>query len=84
LSINCCATHSCFSSFEMSLCIRDFSESLLSLLVIVLHFLRIMFDMFAIRMRYLIWVCSWFRCRSMKTTCVSAFRIEIEVRLAVE
>jgi hypothetical protein len=79
LSINCCATHLCFSSFEVSLCIRDFSKSLLSLLVIDLHSLRMMFDMFAIRMQYLIWVCSWFKCRSMKTTCVSAFKIEIEM-----
>jgi hypothetical protein len=79
LSISCCVIHSCFSSFEMSLCIRDLSESLLSLLVIDLNSLRMMFDMFAIRMRYLIWVCNWFRCRSMKTTCVSAFRIEIEM-----
>jgi hypothetical protein len=78
-SISCCVIHSCFSSFEMSLCIRNFSESLLSLLIIDLHSLRMMFDMLAIRMRYLIWIRSWFRCRSMKTTCVSAFRIEIEI-----
>jgi uncharacterized protein YktB (UPF0637 family) len=58
LSINCCMTHSCFNSLEMSLCIRDLSESLLSLLVIDLHSLRMMFDMLAIRMRYLIEVCS--------------------------
>jgi hypothetical protein len=79
LSINCCAIHSCFSSLEMSLCNRNLSESLLNLLVIDLHSLRMMFDMFAIRMRYLIWICSWFRCRSMRATCVSAFRIEIEM-----
>jgi hypothetical protein len=79
LSINCCATHSCFSSLEMSLCIRDLSKSLLNLLVINLHSLRMMFDIFAICMRYLIWICSWFRCRSMKATCVSTFKIEIEV-----
>jgi hypothetical protein len=79
LSISCCAIHSCFSSLEMSLCIRNLSESLLSLLVIDLHSLRMMFDMSAIRMRYLIWICSWFRCRSMKATYVSAFKIEIEM-----
>jgi hypothetical protein len=79
LSINCDAIHSCFSSLEMSLCIRDFSKSLLSLLVLDLHSLRMMFDMFAIRMRYLIWICNWFRCKSMKTTCVSTFKIEIEM-----
>jgi hypothetical protein len=79
LSINCCAIHSCFSSLEMSLCILDFSKSLLSLLVIDLHSLRMMFDIFAICMRYLIWICSWFKCISMKATCVSTLRIEIEV-----
>jgi hypothetical protein len=79
LSISCCVIHSCFSSLEMSLCNRDLSKSLLSLLIIDLHSLRMMFDMLAIRMRYLIWVCNWFRCRSMKTTCVSTFKIEIEM-----
>jgi hypothetical protein len=79
LSINCCVIHSCFSSLEMSLCIRDLSKSLLSLFVIDLHSLRMMFDMLAICMRYLIWVCSWFKCKSMRTTCVSAFKIEIEM-----
>jgi hypothetical protein len=54
LSISCCAIYSCFSSFEMSLCIRSLSKSLLSLLVIKLHSLRMMFDMSAIRIRYLI------------------------------
>jgi hypothetical protein len=79
LSINCCVIYSCFSSFEMSLCIRSLSKSLLSLLVIDLHSLRMMFDMLAIRMQYLIWICSWFRCKSMRATCVSIFRIEIEM-----
>jgi hypothetical protein len=79
LSIKCCAIHSCFSSLEMSLCIRNFSKSLLNLLVIDLHFLRMMFDMSAIRMRYLIWIYSWFKCKLMKTTCVSTFKIEIEM-----
>jgi hypothetical protein len=79
LSINCCVIHSCFSSLEMSLCIRSLSKSLLNLLVIDLHSLRMMFDMFAIRMQYLIWVYSWFKCKSMKMTCVSAFKIEIEM-----
>jgi hypothetical protein len=79
LSINYCVIHSCFNSLEMILCIRDLSKSLLNLLVIDLHSLRMMFDMLAICMRYLIWVCSWFRCRSMKTTCVSAFRMKIEM-----
>jgi hypothetical protein len=79
LSINCCVIHSCFSLLEMSLCIRDLSESLLNLLVIDLHSLRIMLDMFVIRMRYLIWVCNWFKCKSIKTTCVLTFRIEIEM-----
>jgi hypothetical protein len=79
LSINCCVIHSCFSSLEMNLCIRSFSKSLLSLLVIDLHFLRMMFDMFAIRMRYLIWDCNWFKCKSMKATCISIFKIEIEM-----
>jgi hypothetical protein len=79
LSISYCATHSCFSSLERSLCIRDLSESLLSLLVIDLHSLLMMFDMSAICMRYLIWICNWFKCRLMKTTCVSTFKIEIEM-----
>jgi hypothetical protein len=79
LSINCCVIYSCFNSLEMNLCIRDFSKSLLNLLVIDLHSLRIMFDMFAIRMRYLIWICNWFKCKSMKTTYVSVFKIEIEM-----
>jgi hypothetical protein len=79
LLINCCVIHSCFSSFEMSLCVRDFSKSLFNLLVIDLHFLRMMFDMFAICIRYVIWICNWFRCKSMKTTCVSVFKIEIEM-----
>jgi hypothetical protein len=55
------------------------SKSLFNLLVIDLHFLRMMFDMSAIRMRYLIWICNWFKCKSMKTTCVSIFKIEIEI-----
>jgi hypothetical protein len=79
LSINCCVIHSCLSSLEMNLCIRSLSKSLLNLFVIDLHSLRMMFDMFAICMRYLIWVYNWFKCRSMKATCVSTFRIEIEV-----
>jgi hypothetical protein len=79
LSINCYATHSCFNSFKMSLCNRNLSKSLLNLLVIDLHSLRMMFDMFAIRIRYLIWICNWFRCKSIKATCVSIFRIEIEM-----
>jgi hypothetical protein len=79
LSIICCVIHSCFSSLEMNLSIRDLSKSLLSLLVIDLHSLRMMFDMSEIRMLYLIWVCNWFRCKSMKATCVSTFRIEIEM-----
>ncbi len=54
MSISCCVIHSCFSLFEMNLCIRNLSKSLLNLLVIDLHSLRMMFDMFAIRMRYLI------------------------------
>jgi hypothetical protein len=79
LSINCCVIHSCFSSLEMSLCIRSLSKSLFSLLIIDLHSLRMMFDVFAICMRYLIWICNWFKCKSMKTTCVSTFKIEIEM-----
>jgi hypothetical protein len=58
LSMNCYAIHSCFNSLEMSLCIRNFSKSLFSLLVIDLSSLRMMFDMSAIRMRYLIWICN--------------------------
>ncbi len=65
LLINCCVTHSCFSSLEVSLCMRNISKSMLSLLVIDLHCLRMMFNMSMIRMRYLIFVCNWFRCRSM-------------------
>jgi hypothetical protein len=49
------------------------------LLIIDLHSLRIMFDMSMICMRYLICICNWFKCRSMKMTCVSTFRIEIEM-----
>jgi hypothetical protein len=79
LFIHCFAIHSCFNSFEMNLCIWDFSKSLLSLLVIDLHFLWMMFDMSAIRMQYLIWICNWFKCKSMKSTCVSTFKIEIEM-----
>jgi hypothetical protein len=79
LSINCCVTHSCFNLFEISLYIRDFSDSLLSLLVINLHSLRMVLDMFVIHMRYLIWICNWFKCKLMKTTCVSTFKIEIEI-----
>jgi hypothetical protein len=79
LSISYCVIHSYFNSLEMSLCIWSFLKSLLNLLVIDLHFLRMMFDMSVIRMQYLIWICSWFKCKSMKATCVSTFRIEIEM-----
>jgi hypothetical protein len=79
LLISRCVTHSCFSSLEMNLCIRNFSKSLLNLLVFNLHSLRIMFDMSAIRIRYLIWICSWFKYRSMKATCVLIFKVEIEM-----
>jgi hypothetical protein len=33
LSISCCVIHSCFSSLEMNLCIRDLFRSLISLLI---------------------------------------------------
>jgi hypothetical protein len=76
---SCCVTHSCFSSSKMNLCKRCLSESRLNLLVINLHFLRIMFDIFAIRMRYRDWVCSWFKWMLMKATWVSLFSIAIDV-----
>jgi hypothetical protein len=79
LSINYCVIRSCFNSLQMNLCIRNFSKSLFNLLVIDLHFLQIMFDMFAICIHYLIWICNWFKFKSMKLMCVSFFKIEIEV-----
>jgi hypothetical protein len=79
LSINCCVIQSCFNSFEMSLCIRNFSKSLFNLLVIDLYSLRMMFDVFVIYIRYLIWICNSFKWKSMKATYVSVFRIEIKM-----
>jgi hypothetical protein len=76
---NCCFAHVCLSSLEIFRCIRDRFRLAFNLFVILSHFLRIIDDMSSIRMQYRACDCNWFKCKSMKTTCVSISRIEMNV-----
>jgi hypothetical protein len=72
-------TYARLSLFEIFRCVRDRSKLVLNLSVILSHSLRIIDDMFSIRIRYRVCVCNWFKCKSMKTICVLISRIETNV-----
>jgi hypothetical protein len=76
---NCSFAHARLNSSEIFLCVRDRSRLVLSLCVILSHFLRIINDMSSTRIQYRVCAYNWFKCKSMKRTCVSISKIETNV-----
>jgi hypothetical protein len=73
---NCWVVQTCFSSFEMSRCLRLRLTRFRSLMTMILHESVIYFAQDSMRSWSRVWVCNWLRCMFIEVIYVSTSRID--------